>query len=59
MLIELGYESTGDWEKVLEGVEPDLSRGRYPEKVGFWKRLSRSIDAKRKVAVYRRLRRSA
>ncbi len=59
LLIELGYESTADWEKVLEGVEPDMSRSRYPEKVYFWKRLSQNIDAKRKVAMYRRLRRSA
>ena len=59
LLVELGYELTGDWEKVLEGVEPDMSRSRYPEKVYFWKRLSQNIDAKRKVAMYRRLRRSA
>lgn len=58
LLIELGYESSADWEKVLEGVEPDLSKGRYPENVHFWKRLSQNIDAKRKVAMYRRLRRS-
>ena len=58
LLIELGYESTAAWEKVLDGVEPDLSKGRYPEKVHFWKRLSQNIDAKRKVAMYRRLRRS-
>ncbi len=58
LLIELGYESTADWEKVLEGVDPDLSPSRYPEKVYFWKRLSQNIDAKRKVAMYRRLRRS-
>ena len=57
LLIELGYESTADWEKVLEGVDPDMSRSRYPEKVYFWKRVSRNVDAKRKVAMYRRLRR--
>ena len=59
LLIELGYESTADWEKVLAGVEPDMSRSRYPEKVYFWRRLSQNIDALRKVAKYRRLRRSA
>ena len=59
LLIELGYESTADWEKVLTGVEPDMSPSRYPEKVYFWKRLSQNIDAMRKVAKYRRLRRSA
>ena len=42
----------------LEGVDPDTSRSRYPEKVYFWKRVSQNMDAKRKVAMYRRLRRS-
>ena len=59
LLIELGYEENGDWERVLVDVKPDMSRGRYPEKVYFWKRLSQNIDAKRKIAMYRRLRRSA
>ena len=59
LLIELGYEKNGDWERVLDDVEPDRSRSRYPEKVYFWKRLSQNIDARRKIAMYRRLRRSA
>ena len=59
LLIELGYETSDEWERVLSDVEPDLSRSRYPEKVYFWKRLSQNVDAKRKVAMYRRLRRSA
>lgn len=58
-LIECGYETSGEWEQVLETVEPDFSRSRYPEKVYFWTRILKRIDALRKVAVYRRMRRSA
>jgi len=58
-LIDCGYETSDEWEQVLEGVEPDFSRSRYPEKVYFWSRISKRIDALRKVAVYRRMRRSA
>lgn len=56
-LIECGYESSDEWEQVLDGVEPDFSRSRYPEKVYFWSRISQRIDARRKVAKYRRMRR--
>lgn len=58
-LIECGYESTADWEQVLEAVKPDFSRSRYPEKAYFWSRISQRLNALRKVAMYRRLRRSA
>lgn len=58
-LIECGYEATADWEHVLDNVEPDFSRSRYPEKVYFWSRISQRINALRKVAMYRRKRRSA
>ena len=58
-LIAAGYEATADWERVLEDVEPDLSRSRYPEKLYFWSRVSQYLDALRKVAMYRRRRRSA
>ena len=58
-LIECGYESTADWEQVLNGVEPDFSRSLYPEKLYFWSRISQYINALRKVAKYRRMRRSA
>jgi hypothetical protein len=58
-LIECGYESSADWEAVLTDVEPDFSRSRYPEKVYFWSRISQRINALRKVAIYRRMRRSA
>ena len=58
-LIECGYESSADWEQVLNGVEPDFSRSRYPEKVYFWSRISQRINALRKVRNYRRMRRSA
>jgi len=58
-LIECGYESTADWEQVLDSVEPDFSRSLYPEKLYFWSRISQYINALRKVAMYRRIRRSA
>ena len=58
-LVECGYEATADWEKVLESVEPDFSKSRYPEKLYFWSRLSQRLNALRKVAMYRRLRRSS
>ena len=57
-LIESGYESSDAWEQVLADVEPDFSRSRYPEKVYFWSRISQRINALRKVAKYRRMRRS-
>ena len=58
-LIECGYESSADWEQVLNGVEPDFSKSLYPEKLYFWSRISQYINALRKVAKYRRIRRSA
>ncbi len=58
-LIECGYESTANWEQVLDSVEPDFSRSLYPEKLYFWSRISQYINALRKVAMYRRMRRSA
>jgi hypothetical protein len=58
-LIDCGYESSDAWEQVLADVEPDFSRSRYPEKVYFWSRISQRINALRKVAKYRRMRRSA
>ena len=57
-LIECGYETSADWEQLLRDVEPDFSRSRYPEKVYFWSRISQHINALRKVATYRRKRRS-
>jgi len=57
-LIECGYEATADWEQVLEAVKPDFSKSRYPEKLYFWSRISQRLNALRKVAMYRRLRRS-
>lgn len=58
-LIECGYETSGDWEKVLEDVEPDTTRSLYPEKLAFWRRISQALDARRKVARYRRMRRKS
>ena len=56
-LIECGYESSGDWEKVLEDVEPDFTKSLYPEKLTIWSRLSQYLNGLRKISKYRRLRR--
>jgi hypothetical protein len=58
-LIACGYETSAEWERALDAVEPDCSRSRYPEKVYFWSRASQYVNALRKVASYRRKRRSA
>ncbi|MDX1499783.1 MAG: sulfotransferase domain-containing protein [Woeseiaceae bacterium] len=58
-LIECGYETSAEWERALDGVEPDFSRSRYPEKVYFPSRISQRINALRKVRRYRRLRKAA
>jgi len=58
-LVDCGYETSADWERVLDEVEPDFSRSRYPEKVPAALRWTRRLDAARKVASYRRARRSA
>ncbi len=58
-LVDNSYESDGAWESVLDAVEPDFARSRYPEKVYFWSRISQHINALRKVAKYKRKRRSA
>ncbi|MDJ0814282.1 MAG: sulfotransferase [Woeseiaceae bacterium] len=58
-LIECGYESSGDWERVLDGVEPDTTRSLYPENLALWRRISQALDARRKVARYRRMRRKS
>lgn len=55
-LLAAGYEESGAWEHSLEGVEADFSPSRYPEKVYFWSRISRRLDALRKVRNYRRMR---
>ena len=58
-LIECGYESTADWEQVLEGAEPDFTRSLYPEKLYWWSRISQALNGLRKVATYRRLRQAS
>ena len=57
-LVECGYETSGAWEKILDDVEPDTTRSLYPEKLYFWRRISQTLDARRKVARYRRMRRN-
>jgi len=56
-LIECGYETSGDWEKVLDDVQPDTTPSLYPEKLYIWSRVSQYLNGRRKVASYRRLRR--
>ncbi|MEM7432878.1 MAG: sulfotransferase family protein [Pseudomonadota bacterium] len=56
-LIEAGYAASADWEQQLVGVIPDRTRGRYPEKLYWHSRISQKINALRKVAMYKRLRR--
>jgi hypothetical protein len=58
-LIECGYETTADWEKVLDDVEPDFTRSLYPEKLYIWQRVSQYLNGLRKVARYSRLRRKS
>ena len=53
-LVECGYESSADWEQALDDVEPDMSASYYPEKLFVWSRISQRLDARRKVAAYRR-----
>ena len=58
-LIECGYEDSDAWEKGLDDVEPDTTRSLYPEKLYLWRRISQTLDARRKVARYRRMRRTS
>lgn len=58
-LVECGYETSDAWEKLLDDVEPDMTRSLYPEKLYFWRRISQALDARRKVARYRRMRRTS
>lgn len=57
-LIACGYESNAEWEQQLAGVEPDLSRSRYPEKVYWLRRFLNGRDARRKIRNYLRMRHS-
>ncbi|MDX1480099.1 MAG: hypothetical protein R3315_00390 [Woeseiaceae bacterium] len=57
-LIDCGYESSADWESALDGVEPDRSRSRYPERVYWPRRLLQALDARRKLRAYLRMRQS-
>lgn len=55
-LIECGYESDGDWEKVLSGVEPDMTPSHYPEAIGIFKKLSLKLHGLLKVRQFKRSR---
>ena len=52
-LVDCGYESSSDWEVVLDGVSADKSDSWYSEKKSLWQRISQRINALRKVAIYR------
>ncbi len=56
LLIECGYETSDDWEQILDSVAPDLSRSHYPEKLYFWSRISQKMNGWRKAGIYRRKR---
>ena len=58
-LIECGYETSSEWETLLDGVSADLSKSRYPESVGWPRRALTALDGRRKLSAYRRRRRSA
>jgi hypothetical protein len=57
-LIECGYETSADWESLLDDVEADRSSSRYPEQVYWPRRVLQALDARRKVGAYLRMRRS-
>jgi len=42
-LIEYGYEPDASWEKILEGVEPDLSPSHFPEHFTFVELAKRRV----------------
>lgn len=56
-LVDCGYETSDKWERELEAVPPDFSPSHYPENDYFWTRISQHINALRKVAMYKRMRR--
>ena len=56
ILMDCGYESSGDWERALDGVDPDRSKSVYAERVNLVRRAARYVDALRKVSGYRRRR---
>ena len=58
-LVDCGYESSSNWETVLDGVLADKSGSLYPEKTHLWLKISQRVNALRKIAIYRRKRRLA
>jgi hypothetical protein len=53
-LIECGYEPNADWERLLDGVEPDLSRSYLSERGRIWRLVAGSVVAALRTAEYRR-----
>ncbi|MBN2301993.1 MAG: sulfotransferase [Lentisphaerae bacterium] len=52
ILIECGYETSGEWEKLLNHSKPDLSKSYYPEKESFPTILAKRIAGYFKVQTY-------
>ncbi|WP_440905432.1 sulfotransferase family protein [Catenovulum sp. SX2] len=55
-LIDCGYENDDSWESILDGVEPDFSKSRYPETISIFKRLSLKLHGFLKVREFKRKR---
>ncbi len=53
-LIACEYETSNEWEKTLENIQPDINPSLYPEKLSFGKRILQAVDSYRKIAKYRR-----
>ena len=50
-LIECGYETSDAWERVLDDVQPDMTRSLYPEKLYIWSRISQYLNGLRKCGL--------
>ncbi|QHJ88551.1 sulfotransferase family protein [Aequoribacter fuscus] len=53
LLIECGYEADTSWMNELEGIQPDHSPSRYPDRKGLWNQIRQGGNIALKVAAYR------
>lgn len=53
LLIECGYEPDSAWLNQLEGIVPDRSPSRYPDRKGVWNKLRQNTNIALKVWAYR------
>jgi hypothetical protein len=62
-LIRRGYERDDAWTKLLDGVEPDFSKGRRADRIPIWQRFDEAqrnwFKFRRKVRALRHRRRRA